>query len=155
MERYSMDLRKRVVEACDARWGTRQQVADRFGVSCSWVKRLLQRRRQLGHYGPLTTKPGRKPIFVGSLAQQLEKLVLEQPDVTLEELRDRTGVNCSLAAICKTLQRLDYHRKKRRCGPLSKIDRASSVSVSNGGPKQPTLIPHCSSSSTKAEPRRT
>ena len=53
------------------------------------------------------------------------------PDATLEELRDRTGATCSLAAVCKTLQRLGYRRKKRRFGPLSKI--APTCSDSGGG----------------------
>ena len=130
-----MDLRKRVVEACDCeqRRGSRARIGAQFGVSTAWIRRLLQRRRQLGHYRPLMTKPGRKPIFFGRSAEQLEQLVQQQPDVTLAELRDRTGVNCSLAAICKTLKRLGYRHKKRRSGPLSKIDRTFSGSVNSGG----------------------
>lgn len=130
-----MDLRKRVVEAYDRQggWGSQVRIAKRFGVSPAWVCQLLQRRRERGHYGPLRTKRGRKPVFTGPLLERLEQLVQQQPDVTLAELRDRTGVNCSLAAICKTLQRLGYRRKKRRCGPLSKIDRTSSGSENNGG----------------------
>jgi transposase len=87
----------------------------------------------MGHYGPLTNRLGRKPVFSGPLLERLEQLVDQQPDVTLAELRDRTGVSCSLVAICKTLQRLGYRRKKRRCGPLSKIDRTLCGSVSSGG----------------------
>lgn len=130
-----MDLRERVVEAYDREpgWGSQVRIAKRFGVSPAWICNLLQRRRQTGNYGPLKTKRGRKPVFSGHLLKRLEKLVQKQPDVTLAELRDRTGVSCSLAAICKTLQRLDYRRKKRRCGPLSKIDQTSSGSVNSGG----------------------
>ena len=128
-----MDLRDRVVAACDAGLGSRGEIAEQFGVSTAWIRRLLQRRRETGQYGPLTTNRGRKPVFAGRLREQLENLVEQQPDVTLAELRDRTGVNCSLAAICKTLQRLGYRRKKRRCGPLSKIVRTSSGNVNSGG----------------------
>ena len=123
MGTYSMDLRVRVVSACDAEQGTRARVAEQFEVSTSWIRRLLQRRRETGHYGPLTTRRGRKPTFWGPSAERLERLVAEQPDATLAELRDRCGASCSLVTMCKTLQRLGYRRKKRRFGPLSKTVR--------------------------------
>ena len=47
MAAYSMDLRKRVVRACDS--GTPPAaVAARFEVSLAWVYRLVQRRRLKG-----------------------------------------------------------------------------------------------------------
>lgn len=128
-----MDLRDRVIAACDGGQASRSEIARRFNVSTAWIRRLLQRRRQLGHYGPLTTKRGRKPIFTGPLQERLETLVAEQSDATLAELRNRTGAECTLAAVCKTLQRLGYRRKKRRFGPLSKIGPTSSSSENNGG----------------------
>lgn len=57
---YSMDLRKRVVAARDAGQKT-AEVAQRFGVSPAWVRRLLQRRRQTGNIAARQGKPGRKP----------------------------------------------------------------------------------------------
>ena len=130
-----MDLRKRVVDAYghESGRGLQARLAKRFGVSPAWVCGLLHRYRQTGDYGPLKTRRGRKAVFVGRRLEQLEALVARQPDATLEELRDRTGVACSLAAICKTLQRLGYRRKKRRFGPLSKIVPTCSYSGSNGG----------------------
>ena len=127
-----MDLRDRVVAACDAELESRAKIAERFDVSTAWIRRLLQRRRELGHYGPLTTRRGRKAIFVGRMRERLEELIEQQPDATLAELRDRTGVNCTLAAICKTLQRLDYRRKKRHSGPLSKIALTCNGNVNSG-----------------------
>jgi putative transposase len=134
MESYSMDLRKRVVEAYgqESGRGSQARLAKRFGVSPAWVCGLLLRHRQTGDYGPLRTRRGRKAVFVGRRREQLEQLVATQPDATLEELRDRTGATCSLAAICKTLQRLGYRRKKRRSGPLSKIVPTCSDSGSSG-----------------------
>jgi transposase len=79
------------------------------------------------------TKRGRKAVFVGRRRERLEELVARQPDATLEELRAHTGAACSLVAICKTLQRLGYRRKKRRSGPLSKIVPTCSDSGSSGG----------------------
>jgi len=39
MRPYSMDLRERIVAACNAREGTREQIAKRFGISTSWIRR--------------------------------------------------------------------------------------------------------------------
>ena len=133
MGTYSMDLRDRIVAACDTGLRSRVEIASQFGVSTAWIRRLLQRRRQTGQYGPLMTKRGRKAVFVGQRRERLEEFVTRQPDATLEELRDRTGAACSLVAICKTLQRLGYRRKKRRSGPLSKIVPTCSDSGNSGG----------------------
>jgi len=118
-----MDLRDRVVSACDGDEWTREEIAEEFSVSIAWIRRLLQRRRETGDYGPRKTKRGRKPAFVPAALKHLDQLVEAQPDATLEELRDRSGVSCSLATVCNTLQRLGYRRKKRRTGPLSKTAR--------------------------------
>ncbi len=47
MKTYSMDLRERVVAACDARDGTRDQIAARFSVSVSWVRNVLRSRAMI------------------------------------------------------------------------------------------------------------
>jgi transposase len=120
METYSMDLRDRVVAACDSGRWKRVEIAEQFGVSASWIRRLLQRRRETGDYGAKRTKRGRKPAFSGKSLKQLDRLAQEQPDATLEELRDRCGVSCSLETVSNTLARLGYRRKKRRSGRLSK-----------------------------------
>lgn len=42
---YSTDLRTRVIHAWDAKEGTQRQLAERFKVSLSFVKRVLRRYR--------------------------------------------------------------------------------------------------------------
>ena len=113
MRPYSQDLRDRVVAACDAGELTREEIAEEFDVSTSWIRRLLQRRREEGHYGAKQGKRGRKPVIVGQSLTQLDQLVEERPDATLEELRDHTSASCSLVTISNTLKRLGYRRKKR------------------------------------------
>lgn len=123
MGTYSMDLRDRVVAACDSGRWKRQEIAERFGVSTAWIRRLLQRRREHGHYGPRRTKRGRKPAFTAETLERLDRMAEAQPDATLAELRDRCGVSCSLVTVSSTLARLGYRRKKRRSGLLSKTAR--------------------------------
>src|SRR5437868_5767715 len=51
MAAYSLDLRTRVVRACDSGMPA-AAVAERFDVSPAWVYRLLQRRRETGLIAP-------------------------------------------------------------------------------------------------------
>ena len=120
MRTYSLDLRDRVVAACDEGELLREEIADEFGVSVSWIRRLLQRRRETVNYGPKKTKRGRKSVFSAEALQRLDKLVEAQSDATLEELRERSGISCSLMTVSNALGRLGYHRKKRPSGLLSK-----------------------------------
>lgn len=127
-----MDLRDRVVAACDAGSETREEVAEQFGVCTAWIRRLLQRRRERGSYAPLNGRRGPQPKFSGASLRRLERLIAEQPDATLEELRDRSGVSCSVTTVFNTLNRLGYRRKKRASGRRSRIVRTLPGSVGPG-----------------------
>ena len=131
-----MDLRDRVVASCDEGVLSRDEIAEQFGVSTAWIRRLLQRRRERGSYAPLNGKRGPKPKFTGATAQRLERLIAAQPDATLEELRDRSGVRCSQVTVFNTLNRLGYRRKKRLFGQRSRIGRMSHGNAARGDKKQ-------------------
>lgn len=45
---YSMDLRRRVVNAHQAKLGSLRQLADRFQVSLSFVQRLMRTHKNTG-----------------------------------------------------------------------------------------------------------
>ena len=120
MKAYSNDLRQRVVAAYDAREGTQEQVAARFAVSTSWVRKILRQRRTTGSIEPRPHGGGRAPAFDGAAAAQLRAAVRADNDATLEELRRVAGVACSAAAVCRTLARLGLTRKKSRGGRPSR-----------------------------------
>jgi len=119
MNPYSMDLRERVVRACDEGLGTRKAIAERFGVSTAWIRRLLQRRRQTGSIAARPHGGGRRAKFAGKRLDRLKQLVQEDPDATLEELLARSGVDASLMAVHRALERLGCRRKKSRFRPAS------------------------------------
>ena len=115
MAPYSMDLRKRVLADCDAGLRTKE-VAERFSVSPAWVRRLKQRRRETGEIAPRRGKTGPQPTLQDHLSD-LEKLVEDSPDATLEELRQKLSVVVSVATICRALKALGITLKKSRpCG---------------------------------------
>src|SRR3954468_18456440 len=124
MRSYSIDLRERVVAACDGGEGTREQIAQRFCVSVAWVYRLLARRRDTGSIAPKPHGGGQPPAVQGETAERLRKAVEECPDATLEELREATGVACGISAVFRALSRLGLPRKKSPSGLLNKIARS-------------------------------
>jgi len=74
MEAYSLDLRSRIVQACDENLETRQEIADRFGVCTAFIRRLLQRRRECHsiaakpHRGGFASKTQRGSAGTGRIA---------------------------------------------------------------------------------------
>ena len=63
MKAYSLDLRERVVAAC-AKPETRiHQVAAQFGVSTSFIDKLLRRQRTTGSVAALPPKSGPAPLL--------------------------------------------------------------------------------------------
>ena len=120
MKTYSMDLRERVVAACDARDGTRGQIAARFSVSVSWIRDLLRRRRETGSIAPRPRGGGRAPAFDGPAAGRLRDAVRADDDATLAELAAAAAVACCPSAVHRALVRLGITRKKSRGGRPSR-----------------------------------
>lgn len=114
MRPYSMDLRKRVVAACDAREGTKEQIARRFGVSTAWIRRLLQRRRESGSIAPRPQNPGRKRAIRGRDLGRLRRLVERRPDATLRELKAGLKMSVSDGPMLRALATLGLTLKKSR-----------------------------------------
>ena len=136
MKPYSIDLRERVVRACDAREGTREQIAKRFGVSTSWIRRLLQRRRETGSIAALPQNAGRKPKLNDRQMARLKRLVAKRPDATLRELKKGLGVTMSDDAMIRALRVLALPLKKN---PSGRKNRSGRTSRSNGsGGKRPS-----------------
>lgn len=52
---YSNEFRRDVLAACDAGRGT-LEVAQSFGVSTSWIRKIKQDRRETGKVAPATTR---------------------------------------------------------------------------------------------------
>jgi transposase len=120
MNAYSMDLRERVVSACDAGEATREQIAARFSVSVPWIRKLL-RRRETGSIEPKPRGGGRAPAFDGEAAGRLREAVRADDDATLEELARAAGVSCCVSAVHRALARMGITRKKNRGGRPSRI----------------------------------
>jgi len=113
MTPYSPDLRQRILETVQRGEGSLRQIARRFLVSLSFVVRLLQTYRRTGSIPPQPHGGGNPAKLDLKDLEHLRELVRQQPDATLEELRQRLGVPCSTMAICRALKKLGLPRKKK------------------------------------------
>jgi transposase len=148
MRAYSQDLRERVVRACDEGRGTRQQLADLFGVSTAWIRRLLQRRRESGSFA---AKPhaGGAVKMTPERRDRLAVLVSEQPDATLAELHQRLAAPVHLSTVARALLRLALTFKKKFAAPPSRTARTCAASGPASAAGRPALTPTGSCSSTR------
>jgi transposase len=121
MKPYSMDLRARVLAACDEGMGT-AEAAETFSVSPAWVRRLKQRRRETGSVEPRAATPGPKPAL-GPHADRVRALVRDCPGLTAGEYRDRLGVAVAVVTVWRALRRLGLTHKKGPSGRPSKTAR--------------------------------
>ena len=125
---YSRDLRDRVLGARDRGLKTKE-VADLFSVSASWVRRVMQRRREHGQTAP---RPRGGMTVVKIDMERLRQLVQEQPDATTRELHRRLGIACSESAVGMALKRLGLSFKKRRSMRPSRTGPTSRSGASSG-----------------------
>ena len=107
----SMDLRERVLAACDAGGATRA-VAARFAVSESWVRRLKQRRRDEGRIAPKPSRNKRLPKLA-AFGDRIRELIATTPDLTLAEIREKLGLAVALATLWAAVARLGPTVKKK------------------------------------------
>ncbi len=116
MKAYSLDLRRKIVESYDRGEKIQSDVAQSFGVSLSFVEKLLRRRRTTGDIAALPHGGGITPLLDKNAVELLRVLVKQQPDATLAELCDEVneqrGIRVSAPTMCTVLKKLDLGRKK-------------------------------------------
>lgn len=122
MKTLSLDLRERIVAACDAEEGSREEIGRRFRVSLGMVKKLLAQRRRTGEIGPRHYRCGRKPLIVEAHRQRLQQMLKHKPGLTLEQMRRALSIECSLPAIHYALVKMGLTYKKRRSALLSRTE---------------------------------
>ena len=111
MAAYSLDLRKRVIRACDSGLPV-AAVAARFEVSVAWVYRLLQRRRATGSITPHKQTKFRSRALSHDEERRLAFLITVQPDATLAELQQALPTRAALSTLWRTIDRLGVTVKK-------------------------------------------
>jgi transposase len=116
MNAYSLDLRKKIVEAKERGTPT-AEVARTFGVGLSTVKRYAATAREGKPLAP-KKRPGSKPKLDEAARKLLEADLEERPAATLPQRREFlarvSGVRVSDSTVSRMLGRMGWSRKKDR-----------------------------------------
>jgi transposase len=138
MKPYSQDLRERIVTEVE-NGETKENVAARFAISLSTVKRYARQYQKEGHLRPKPI-PGRPPAKRAPLQAKVQAQLEKAPDATLQEhcqtWEAASGVKVSISTMSRAIRQVRWTRKKK---PWLH-PREKKKSVSNGEIKQKILI---------------
>jgi transposase len=116
---YSMEFRRAVAKAYDE-CGSSIEVAEQLECSESWVRRLIQRRRENGSLEPLSPKrPDNHKLDENDL-RQLRRLIQDKPDMTLGELAEALQNKVSVPTVWRATMTLGLPLKKRPDTPANR-----------------------------------
>ena len=141
---YSMDFRCAAARAYDE-CGSSAEVAEQFGCSASWVRRLIQHRDTRGTLAPRSTaRHDDQRAYDDADEQVIRDLIRRTPDATLAEVAAALGKAAHPGTVSRTLTRLGLPRKKSPRTPPSRAGRTC------GRPGTPGSIgsPACGSTSS-------
>lgn len=134
---YAMEFRRAVAAAYDE-CGSSIEVAEQFQCSESWVRRLVQRRRERGTLEPLPAKqPDNHKLDQQDLAQ-LRRLIEQAPDLTLGELAERLDKRVSVPTVWRATQALRLPLKKSPSTPPSRTAPTCGSDARRGSRSSPT-----------------
>ncbi|MGH9879657.1 MAG: helix-turn-helix domain-containing protein, partial [Nitrososphaerales archaeon] len=95
-----------------------EEIAEIFGVTERYIYKLLRQRRERGDVEPKGHSGGAKAKLDEEKLDVLTHIVSEQPDATLEELRQelkkKTRVSVSISTVWRGLEASRLTLKKRR-----------------------------------------
>ncbi len=116
---FSNDLRRRILQTYAREDLSQKALAERFGVSYDYVKKIRKQQRRSGQVErPSQSRHGRVSRVTEAVQKQIRAEVGEQADVTLWELQARvqkaSGVGLSQSLLWLWLQKLGLGRKKNR-----------------------------------------
>ena len=118
MQAYSLDFRQKIVSAYENGVETIVEVADRFEVSPSFIKKMLAQQRLTGSIAPIGHRGGQPRRLSERARKWLLKTVLAEPDITLADLQQRLDegkrISVSVPTLSRELRGLNLRRKKNR-----------------------------------------
>ena len=120
MKAYSLDLRQRVLSAALHGDRTIPEVAELFGVSMTFVNKMLRLHRSGQGIAPRPHGGGHTPRLGARHHRLLRAAVAANNDATLGELREhlaaRARTEVSEATVWRALKALGLPRKKKHEG---------------------------------------
>ena len=117
MRAYSLDLRQRVVRAYEQGQDSIAEIAARFGVGPTSVKKMLRQQRESGDLRPRPRGGGRRASLSPQQRRLLRRKAEREQDISLAELqtylRETAQVEAHVSTISRALSALNLPRKKK------------------------------------------
>jgi transposase len=114
---YSVDFREKILAAYLNKEGSIPELAERFKVSDSTVKRIGRRHRETGQVCLYLHHAGRHELIDAAGQETLKELIRQKADATLLELQEsyynQYGVKPVLSVFSRVLRKIKLNYKKK------------------------------------------
>jgi len=134
---YANDLRRKFLQAYEQGKGTLGELAEQFGVSEGWAKKISATRTRTGQMERPPWRRGPESRVTVAVQQWLGEQIRKQPDLTLmelgEQLQAAQGVSLSIGRLWLALRQMGLRLKKSHSPPRSKKRRKRSSTGKRGG----------------------
>lgn len=125
---YSDDLRRKILQAYERSRVSYQKLADRFGVSSSYVHRIQQQKVRTGKMERVPqSRNGRPSRLTEQIRKTMKDWIAVRPDLTLAELqqqlKEKFQLSVSLGQIWLVLKAMGLRLKKSHSTPRSRTRR--------------------------------
>lgn len=134
---YSNDLRRKLLEAHEQGRGTLEELAEEFGVSLGYAKKISAALRRTGRMERIEQRHGRINQVTPLVQERLREWLRQQPDRTLAELqrqmREQMYVSLSIPRLWVVLRQMKLRLKKSRSTPRSRTRRKTGSAARLGG----------------------
>ena len=134
---YSNDLRRKLLEAHEQGRGTLEELAEEFGVSLGYAKKISAALRRTGRMELTEQRHGRINQVTPLVQERLREWLRQQPDRTLAELqrqlREQRQVSLSIPRLWVVLRQMKLRLKKSRSTPRSRTRRKTGSAARLGG----------------------
>jgi len=109
---YSMDIRTRVIKK-HLEGKLVSEITNELDVKPTFVYNTIFLYKSTGSVEPKPASGGRKPYLDAEKQQQIETLIQETPDLTLQEIKDILSLDISISVLCDTInKKLKLNYKK-------------------------------------------
>ena len=136
---YSNDLRRKFLQSYDRGKASLEKLAEQYGVSVGWAKKISARRTRTGQIDFLPYRRGPESQATEKVKQWLRARVRQQADLTLMELQrglvEEQKVQLSVSRLWRVLKDLGLRLKKSHSTRGSGIQQRPSSGGKRGGKK--------------------
>lgn len=105
----SMELRKIIIKN-DEKGIKAEETSKVLGIGLSTVYKLIKKYKETGSIE--ASYPGRQPKITEKNIEDMEKLVTEQPDVTIDEIIEKLNLPIKKSQVSNILRKLGFNFKK-------------------------------------------